>query len=113
MAYTHIALITGANQGIGFETAKKLAAEHDDYHVIMTGRRKEAIEEAAAKIAATGTKNVEPLVLDVRSDESIDAAVKVCAIAAVFCSFSPFTLLFRRKRRRRRRRRRRISLLTS
>ncbi|KAK0632813.1 short chain dehydrogenase reductase [Immersiella caudata] len=76
MAYTHIALITGANQGIGFETAKKLAEEHGDYHVIMTGRRKEAIEEAAAKIAATGTKNVEPLVLDVRSDESIDAAVK-------------------------------------
>jgi NAD(P)-dependent dehydrogenase (short-subunit alcohol dehydrogenase family) len=74
--YTHVVLITGANQGIGFETAKKLAAEHEDYQVIMTGRRKAAIEEASAKIVATGRKNVEALVLDVRSDESIHAAAK-------------------------------------
>lgn len=61
--YTDVVLITGANQGIGFETAKKLASEHSDYHVIMTGRRKEAIEEAAAKLQASGLINVEALVL--------------------------------------------------
>ncbi|OAA61167.1 DNA replication complex gins protein sld5 [Niveomyces insectorum RCEF 264] len=69
-----IALITGANQGIGFETAKKLAAEHKDYRVIMAGRRKDAIDEAAKTLQAQGLA-VEPLVLDVTSDASIDAAV--------------------------------------
>ncbi|CAK7232860.1 hypothetical protein SBRCBS47491_008412 [Sporothrix bragantina] len=75
MASKTIAIITGANQGLGFETAKRLAREHPDYVVIMAGRRKEAIEEAAKTLQADGLA-VEPLVLDVDSDESIDAAVK-------------------------------------
>ncbi|ROW11504.1 hypothetical protein VMCG_01209 [Cytospora schulzeri] len=70
-----IVLVTGANQGIGFETAKKLTTEHKDYHVIMAGRRKEAVEQAASKLQAEGL-SVEPLVLDVTSDESITQAVK-------------------------------------
>lgn len=70
-----IVLITGANQGIGFETAKKLTTDHRDYHAIMTGRRKEAIEEAASKLQAEGL-SVEPLVLDVTSDESVAAAAR-------------------------------------
>lgn len=70
-----LVLITGANQGIGFETAKKLATEHNDYHVIIAGRRKEAIEEAASKLQAEGL-SVEPLVLDVLSDESVAAAAQ-------------------------------------
>lgn len=70
-----IVLVTGANQGIGFEIAKKLNAEHEDYHVIMAGRRKQAIEEAAEKLQAQGF-SVEPLVLDQSSDESIAAAAK-------------------------------------
>ncbi|KAJ4420039.1 hypothetical protein N0V82_004611 [Gnomoniopsis sp. IMI 355080] len=68
-----IALVTGANQGIGFEIAKKLATEQKDYHVIMAGRRKEAIEEAAQKLKHMGL-SVEPLVLDVKSDASIETA---------------------------------------
>lgn len=75
MASKTVAIITGANQGIGFETAKRLATEHKDYVVIMTGRRKEAIEEAAKKLQADGLA-VEPLVLDVDSDESIEAAAQ-------------------------------------
>ncbi|EPE04712.1 short chain dehydrogenase family [Ophiostoma piceae UAMH 11346] len=71
-----VAIITGANQGIGFASAKLLATEHkDDYTVILAGRRKEAIEEAAAKLTAQGLP-VESLVLDVTSDDSIAAAVK-------------------------------------
>ncbi|KKY34829.1 putative short chain dehydrogenase [Diaporthe ampelina] len=70
-----IVLVTGANQGIGFEIAKKLNVEHENYHVIMAGRRKQAVEEAAEKLQAQGF-SVEPLVLDLSSDDSIAAAVK-------------------------------------
>lgn len=68
-----VVLVTGANQGIGFEIAKKLATEHKDYHVIMAGRRKDAIEDAAQKLQSAGL-SVEPLVLEVTSDASIEAA---------------------------------------
>jgi len=40
-------LVTGANQGIGFEIAEKFAAGQVGYHVVMAGRRKGAVEEAA------------------------------------------------------------------
>ncbi|KUI56571.1 Carbonyl reductase [NADPH] 1 [Cytospora mali] len=70
-----IVLVTGANQGIGLEITRKLTTEHKDYHVIMAGRRKEAIEQAANKLQAEGL-SVEPLVLDVTSDDSITAAAK-------------------------------------
>lgn len=70
-----IVLVTGANQGIGFEIAKKLATEQKDYHVIMAGRRKAAIEEAAEKLKSDGL-SVEPLVVDLDSDASIEAAAK-------------------------------------
>lgn len=71
-----VALVTGANQGIGFETVKRLATEHkDDYVVILAGRRKDAVEEATAKLTALRLP-VESLVLDVTSDDSIAAAVK-------------------------------------
>lgn len=74
--YTQIVLVTGANQGIGFETVKKLASEHDDYQIILTGRRKDAVDEAVAKLNDLGLKNVEELVLDINSDESIAAAAR-------------------------------------
>jgi len=74
-AHTDIVLVTGANQGIGFETARKLAAEHEGYHVIMAGRRKDATEDAARILQDEGL-SVEPLVMDVNSDESIAAAVE-------------------------------------
>ncbi|CAN8099231.1 unnamed protein product [Discula destructiva] len=70
-----IVLVTGANQGIGYEISKKLATEQEGYHVIMAGRRKGAIEEVAKKLQSEGL-SVEPLVLDVTSDESIEAAAK-------------------------------------
>lgn len=75
MTSSTIALVTGANQGIGFAIAKKLASEHKDYHVIMTGRRKDAIEAAAKDLQAQGVP-VEALVMDVDSDASVEAAAK-------------------------------------
>lgn len=68
-----IVLITGANQGIGFEIAKKLGKDHANYHIIMAGRRKEAIEEAVKNLQSLGC-SVEPLVMDITSDEAIAQA---------------------------------------
>lgn len=45
-----IALITGGNSGIGYATAKELIAEGAT--VIITGRRKEAVEKAALELNA-------------------------------------------------------------
>lgn len=77
--YTHIVLVTGANQGIGFEIAKKLATEHADYHIILSGRRPSAVDEAVARLSALGLTNIEALVLDITSDESIAAAAAAVA----------------------------------
>lgn len=45
-----LAIVTGGNSGIGYATAKELIAE--GAKVIITGRRKEAIEKAAAELGA-------------------------------------------------------------
>ncbi|QHS56432.1 SDR family oxidoreductase [Mucilaginibacter sp. 14171R-50] len=47
-----IALVTGGNSGIGFATAKELKAQGAE--VIITGRRKEAIDAAANELGVTG-----------------------------------------------------------
>ncbi|KAK2009735.1 short chain dehydrogenase [Colletotrichum eremochloae] len=70
-----IALVTGANQGIGYEISKRLSSEYPNFHVLMAGRRHDAIEKAAAELQNAGL-NVEPLVMDITSDESIASAVE-------------------------------------
>ncbi|KAK0618368.1 hypothetical protein B0T17DRAFT_335899 [Bombardia bombarda] len=72
---TTIVLVTGANQGIGYEIVKKLGTEHSDYHIILSGRRKDAVDEAVAKLKPLGF-SLEGLVMDVASDESITEAAK-------------------------------------
>jgi NAD(P)-dependent dehydrogenase (short-subunit alcohol dehydrogenase family) len=47
-----IALVTGGNSGIGYAAAKEL--KQQGAQVIITGRRKEAIDQAAAELGVTG-----------------------------------------------------------
>lgn len=68
-----ITLITGANQGIGFATASKLAKTHR-HHVIIGSRNAEAGAKAAAQIIADGG-SASSVQLDLGSDVSIAAAV--------------------------------------
>ena len=67
-----VAVITGGNSGIGFATAKALKTK--GARVIITGRRKEAVEKAAATIG------VEALVADQSHLSDIDKIVSEIAL---------------------------------
>ncbi|GAA4917813.1 SDR family NAD(P)-dependent oxidoreductase [Mucilaginibacter defluvii] len=65
-----IALVTGANQGVGNEIAKALAA--NGYIVYVGSRKLENGEKAAAKIG----EKAKAVQLDVTRQQSVDAAIK-------------------------------------
>jgi NAD(P)-dependent dehydrogenase (short-subunit alcohol dehydrogenase family) len=67
-----VALVTGANRGIGREVARQLAAQ--GYRVILSARNGEQAATAASQIAASTGATVTPLTLDVSSPASIQAA---------------------------------------
>ncbi|MEE6283235.1 SDR family NAD(P)-dependent oxidoreductase [Georgenia sp. MJ170] len=64
-----ITLVTGANKGIGYETAKQLV---DQGHTVYLGARN--IERGAAAADRVGARFVQ---LDVTDDASVDAALAV------------------------------------
>src|SRR5690625_4391352 len=70
MKQKRIALITGANQGVGFQVAKELAA---DGVTVLLGSRNLARGETAASEIGPGAIAVQ---LDVTDQASIDAAVE-------------------------------------
>ena len=73
-----ITLITGANQGIGFHAAHRLAASGQ--HIILLGSRDLAKGQAAVEeITSDGDINksdIEALALDLDSDASIQSAAE-------------------------------------
>ncbi|KAI7488427.1 NAD(P)-binding protein [Hortaea werneckii] len=74
-----VALITGASQGLGYETARHLAAS-GQIHVIIGSRVFERAQEAVNKLngvdrAPAYPGSFEPIEIDVTSDTSIQAAV--------------------------------------
>jgi len=69
-----IALVTGANKGIGFATARALA--NKDVFVLLAGRNSAALQKAVSELKAEGG-HVDALVLDVTNEESIAQAVEL------------------------------------
>ena len=67
---SRLALVTGANRGIGFEVCRQLASR--GFVVLLTARDSAKATAAAKKLANVGT--VEPQVLDVADARSIERA---------------------------------------
>jgi NAD(P)-dependent dehydrogenase (short-subunit alcohol dehydrogenase family) len=69
-----LALVTGANRGIGFEIARALAAEGCD--LVLSARNEKMLAQAARKIEKLGVR-VFAQSCDVRSPESVDHLFKL------------------------------------
>lgn len=71
MSVQSCAVVTGGSSGIGKAVAARLLAE--GHTVAITGRRKEALEEAAAELAGRG--RVECLAFDVADEAAVAGAL--------------------------------------
>ena len=72
-----IALVTGANKGIGRETVRRLAEQ--GWTVWLGSRDPDRGQQAAAELQAAG--DVRPVELDVTDDESVTSAAKTIETA--------------------------------
>ena len=62
------ALVTGANRGIGLEVCRQLGKS--GHRIILTGRERHAVEDAAAQLSREGI-SVRPEVMEVASSGSV------------------------------------------
>jgi NAD(P)-dependent dehydrogenase (short-subunit alcohol dehydrogenase family) len=72
--HRRIALVTGANKGIGLEIARQLAARHSMI-VLLAARDAARGRQAVDKLRADGL-DVRPIVLDVTDQKTINAAAQ-------------------------------------
>ncbi len=72
MSQKKIALVTGANKGIGLETARQLAEQNI---TVLLGARDRARGEAAARALAAQKLDVHAIEIDVNNTDSIQKAV--------------------------------------
>ncbi|HEY0174891.1 MAG TPA: SDR family NAD(P)-dependent oxidoreductase [Pedobacter sp.] len=70
-------LITGANKGIGLETAGQLAKA--GYHILLGSRSRENGERAVEQLRSEGLEAVELIVIDVTDEQSVQQAHDVIA----------------------------------
>jgi NAD(P)-dependent dehydrogenase (short-subunit alcohol dehydrogenase family) len=70
MPEERVALVTGAGSGIGREVA--LALMKSGFHVVLAGRRREALEETAQLGAGHGVRAL-PVTADITNPDSVEA----------------------------------------
>jgi NAD(P)-dependent dehydrogenase (short-subunit alcohol dehydrogenase family) len=73
---TKTIFITGANKGIGYETARQLLEK--GFRVIISGRNKAKLTEAFNKLKSESNA-LEMILMDVDSETSINAAAQILA----------------------------------
>lgn len=78
IAICRVAVVTGANKGIGFETCRKLAS--NQITVILTARNEKYGTVAVKKLKASGLSDVVFHPLDVKDPASIASLAKFVEI---------------------------------
>ncbi|MDO3409832.1 SDR family NAD(P)-dependent oxidoreductase [Saccharibacillus sp. CPCC 101409] len=65
-------IITGGNAGLGFEAAKKIAADSGGWHIVIASRSMQRMEPAVQTlIRETGSRHITAMTLDLASLDSV------------------------------------------
>ena len=68
-----IVLVSGANQGLGYEICKKLGSEQPGFHILLASRDESKGQEAAAAL-----QNLQGMIETVRLDITRDDSIAAC-----------------------------------